>query len=192
MSTNLYDNAGQALKTADGFVTLAKGVSVPANGVAGFEVGCIFQKTNGAQGTALYINEGTRASALFGVLSVSSAIALTPTAADTAGTNVIPAGVSLVRLGANVSGVNDFVTLPALASVPDGFKITIIAGVANSEVRTPAASAEEINSEDCDGSKEYLLTATQIHNFIKIDNTIGWMGHGYSAIGAVVAAVIPD
>jgi hypothetical protein len=95
-------------------------------------------------------------------------------------------------LGANVTDANDWVTLPNLTTVPSGHEITIIAGAANCEVRTPATSAQEINSEDCDGTKEYLLTATQIHKFIKIDNTIGWMGHGYSAIGAVVAAVVPD
>ena len=53
-------------------------------------------------------------------------------------------------------------------------------------------SAEEINSEDCDGTKEYLLTATQIHRFTKIDNTIGWVGQGFTAIGAVATAVVPD
>ncbi len=119
-------------------------------------------------------------------------LTLTPTAADTAGVNVIPAGRTLIRLGANVTNTDDFVTLPNLTTVPSGYEITIIAGAANCEVRTPAASAQEINSEDCDGTKEYLLTATQIHKFIKIDNTIGWMGHGYSAIGAVVTAVVPD
>ncbi|MCK4501359.1 hypothetical protein KAU11_12735, partial [Candidatus Babeliales bacterium] len=98
----------------------------------------------------------------------------------------------LVRLGANVNGVTDFVTLPSLADVPNGEEITIIAGAANCEVRTPAASAEEINSEDCDGTKEYLLTATEIHRFTKIDNTIGWMGQGFTAIGAVATAVVPD
>jgi hypothetical protein len=123
---------------------------------------------------------------------LSSSITLTPTAADTIGVNVIPAGVNSVRLGANVTGVNDFVTLPSLADVPNGHCITIIAGAANCEVRTPATSGEEINSEDCDGTKEYLLTATQIHRFTKIDDTIGWMGQGFTAIGAVAAAVVPD
>jgi hypothetical protein len=125
------------------------------------------------------------------VLTVSS-VTLTPTSADTAGTNVILPGVTMVRLGANVNGVNDFVTLPNLHSVPSGHCITIIAGAANCEVRTPASSAQEINSEDCDGTKEYLLTATEVHRFTKIDNTIGWMGQGFSAIGAVVTAVVPD
>ena len=119
-------------------------------------------------------------------------LTLTPTAADTAGVNVIPAGRTLIRLGANVTNTDDFVTLPNLTTVPSGYEITIIAGAANCEVRTPAASAQEINSEDCDGTKEYLLTATQIHKFVKINNTIGWMGHGYSALGAVVTAVVPD
>lgn len=117
---------------------------------------------------------------------------LTPTAADTVGVNMIDNTSKLVRLGANVTDVNDFVTLPALATVPNGYRITIIAGAANCEVRTPAASNEKINNQDSDGTKEYLLTATQIHYFTKIDDTIGWMGNGYTAIGAVATAVVPD
>jgi len=114
-----------------------------------------------------------------------------PTAAQGAGNTVLP-GVQVVKVGANVNGVTDFIVLPALATVPSGHKITVIAGAANCEVRTPASSGEEINSEDCDGTKEYLLTATQIHTFTKIDNTIGWMGEGRTAIGAYATAVIPD
>ena len=124
-------------------------------------------------------------------LLTGGAITLTPDDAESA-INVIPPTYNKVRLGANVNNADDFVTLPSLADVPNGWEITIIAGAANCEVRTPADSDEEINSENCDGTKEYLLTATQIHKFIKIDGTIGWMGHGYSAIGAVVTAVVPD
>ena len=127
---------------------------------------------------------------LFEALQVA-AVSLTPDSAESA-VNIIEAGVTSVRLGANVNGVTDFVTLPSLASVEDGHVVTIVAGAANSEVRTPATSGEEINSEDCDGTKEYLLTATQIHRFTKIDNTIGWMGQGFTAIGAVATAVVPD
>lgn len=119
------------------------------------------------------------------------AVTLTPDATEKV-TNIIPAGVKSVRLAANANNVNDFVVLPALATVENGHTITIIAGAANCEVRTPASSAEEINSEDCDGTNEYLLVATTIHQFTKIDNTIGWEGHGYTAIGAVVTAVVPD
>jgi len=92
-----------------------------------------------------------------------------------------------------VNDANDFVVLPPLADVPNGHEIVMVGQAgANFEVRTPAASAEEINSEDCDGTKEYLFTDTEIVKFVKIDNTIGWMAHGYSAIGAVVTAVVPD
>jgi len=120
-------------------------------------------------------------------------ITLTPTnAAGTGSANSIPPSVRVVRLGANVNDTNDFTVLPSLASVPNGHQITIIAGVANSELRTPASSAEEINSEDCDGTKEALLTATNIYFVTKIDNTIGWMLEGRTAIGAYETAIVPD
>jgi len=115
----------------------------------------------------------------------------TPNSAQGAGNTIDPA-TQVVKLAANANDTDDFVVLPSLASVDSGYEVTIIAGAANFEVRSPAASAEEINSEDCDGTKEYLLTATEIHKFVKIDNTIGWMGYGFTAIGAKTTAVVPD
>jgi len=114
-------------------------------------------------------------------------------AADSgAGSTILP-GTNAAYVDAYTTDANDWIVLPALASVENGFTITIVGQAqGNFEVRTPAASGEEINSEDCDGTKEYLFTNTQIHKFIKIDNTIGWMAHGYTAIGAVVTAVVPD
>ena len=107
--------------------------------------------------------------------------------------NSIPPLAQTVEVQGVANDANDFIVLPSLASVPNGHRITVIGSAgANFEVRTPASSAEETNSEDCDGTKEYLFTDTQIHYFTKIDNTIGWMGNGYSAIGSVVTAVIPD
>lgn len=106
--------------------------------------------------------------------------------------NTIKSESKVVTLGANVNGVTDFAVLPSLASVQDGHRITIIAGAANCELRTPASSAEEINSEDCDGTKELLITATTIVYVTKIDNTIGWMSNAMTAIGAVATAVVPD
>lgn len=107
--------------------------------------------------------------------------------------NSIPKSVRSAVVTGVTNDANDFIVLPNLADVPDGHEITVVAQAgANFEIRTPATSNEEINSEDCDGTKEYLMTDTQIHKFIKINNTIGWMGHGYSAIGAVVTAVVPD
>lgn len=118
-------------------------------------------------------------------------VTLTPAAAASA-VNSIPPTVRTVRLGANVNDVNDFTILPALASVPTGHKITIIAGAANSELRTPASSTELINAQDCDGTKEALLTATNIYTVTKIDNTLGWSLVGHTAIGAFQTAIIPD
>ena len=118
-------------------------------------------------------------------------ITLTPTAAQ-GKVNSIPSGVCSVRLAANVNDTDDFTVLPPLASVQTGHRITIIAGVAASELRTPASSAEEINSENCDGTKEAALLATSVYTVTKIDNTIGWMLEGRTAIGAYGTAIIPD
>lgn len=122
----------------------------------------------------------------------ATAQAVNPAADGLSGSTILP-GVTSVDVGAVVNGVTDYITLPALADVPVGHTITILCNAGGAfEMRTPAASAEEINSEDCDGTKEYLMTDTQIVNVVKISDTIGWMAHGYSAIGAVVAAVVPD
>src|SRR3990167_2450041 len=115
-----------------------------------------------------------------------------PAADSGAGSTILP-GVRSVTVGAVVNDANDWIVLPALSSVPDGHEITILCSAGgNFEMRTPASSAAEINSEDCDGTKEYLMTDTQVVKVVKINNNIGWMAHGYSAIGAVVTAVIPD
>jgi hypothetical protein len=117
---------------------------------------------------------------------------LTADDAEGEGNTILP-GTYAAYVDNYTNDADDFIVLPALSSVPNGFTITIVGQAqGNFEVRTPAASGEEINSEDCDGTKEYLFTNTQIHRFVKIDNTIGWMAHGYSALGAVVTAVVPD
>ena len=119
------------------------------------------------------------------------AVTINPAATQTLANSIAP-GVKSVRLGANVTDVNDFTVLPSLASVPDGHVITIIAGAANSELRTPASSNEKINGQDSDGTKEALLTATNIYTVTKNDNTLGWTLVGYTQIGAFQTAVIPD
>lgn len=107
--------------------------------------------------------------------------------------NSIRAGKTQVVVGGVTNDANDFVVLPSLADVNDGHEITLLCSAgSNFELRTPASSAEEINSEDCDGTKEYLCTDTEVVKVVKINDTIGWMAHGYSAIGAVVTAVVPD
>jgi hypothetical protein len=107
--------------------------------------------------------------------------------------NSIPPLAKSVKVTGVATNADDFVVLPPLNSCPDGHEIVLLCSAgSNFELRTPASSAEEINSEDCDGTKEYLCTDTQVVKIVKINNTIGWMAHGYSAIGAVVTAVVPD
>lgn len=97
----------------------------------------------------------------------------------------------------DVTGVtndaDDFIVLPSLADVANGHRITVLCNASsNFEIRTPADSDEEINSENCDGTKEYLATDTTIQTFTKVNNTIGWMGEGRTQIGAYATAIIPD
>lgn len=114
-------------------------------------------------------------------------------AAANSNINTIPAGTRSVRVSGVVNDANDWITLPGLASVQDGHEITILCKAgANFEMRTPTSSNEKINGQDSDGTKEYLCTDTEVVKVIKISNTVGWMAHGYSAIGAVVTAVVPD
>ena len=114
------------------------------------------------------------------------------TAADTLSRS-IPRDVTQVSVLAVTNDANDFITLPHLVSVPEGHRITILCNAGgNFELRTPVGSAEEINSEDCDGTKEYLCTDTQVLYVTKISNTIGCEANAYTAIGAVATAVVPD
>ena len=119
------------------------------------------------------------------------AVTINPAATQTLANSIAP-GVKSVRLGANTTDVNDFTVLPSLASVPDGHVITLIAGAADSELRTPASSNEKINGQDSDGTKEALLTATNVYTVTKNDNTLGWTLVGYTQIGAFQTAVVPD
>lgn len=107
--------------------------------------------------------------------------------------NSIPPLTKSVKVEGVTNDANDYIVLPSLNSCPDGHEITILCSAgSNFELRTPASSAEEINSEDCDGTKELLVTDTQILKVIKINDTIGWMAHAYTALGAIAAAVVPN
>lgn len=118
-------------------------------------------------------------------------VQITPNSSQGAA-NVIPAGTKVVKLLANANNVDDFSVLPSLATVQDGHSLTILAGAANSELRTPASSNEKINNVDSDGSQEALLTATNVYTVTKLSNTAGWMLEGRTAIGAYETAIIPD
>ncbi len=107
--------------------------------------------------------------------------------------NSIPPLTKSVKVTGVATNADDFIVLPSLASCPDGHTITVLCSAgSNFEVRTPASSAEEINSENCDGTKELLATDTTILFITKINNTIGWMSEVRTAIGAYGTAVVPD
>lgn len=107
--------------------------------------------------------------------------------------NSVPPLTKVVEVVGVTTNADDFIVLPSLASCPNGHTITVLCSAAsNFEVRTPASSAEEINSEDCDGTKELLATDTTILFITKINNTIGWMSEVRTAIGAYGTAVVPD
>lgn len=55
----------------DAGLLLASGKTVPADGTAGYQTGCLFQHTDGGAGTSLYCNEGTAASCDFDAVTVA-------------------------------------------------------------------------------------------------------------------------
>ncbi len=108
------------------------------------------------------------------------------------GQNAIPPTIKVVEVGAVTNDANDWITLPALSTVPNGHEITILCNAGGSfELRTPALSGEKINTVDSDGTQEYQCTDTEVIKVIKVSDTDGWMAHGYTALGAVATAVVP-
>jgi len=119
--------------------------------------------------------------------------ALVVTPSTTGLTNAIPATIKTVDVGAVANDANDWITLPSLADVPNGHEITILCNAgANFELRTPAASNEKINNQDSDGTKEALMTDTEIAKVVKLNNTTGWVLWSFTALGAKSTAVVPD
>jgi hypothetical protein len=114
------------------------------------------------------------------------------TSADTR-SRTIGRSVKQVSVLAVTNDANDFITLPSLVSVPEGHQITILCNAGgNFELRTPAGSAEEINSEDSDGTNEYICNNTRRVIVTKISNTIGWEAHEYTAVGVATNGQTPD
>ena len=54
-----------------GGIQIVFGTTVPADAAAGYATGCLFMKTDGGAGTALYVNEGTAVSANFDAATVA-------------------------------------------------------------------------------------------------------------------------
>ena len=68
----LHDGSGIA-ETIPGLgIIRAYGDTVPADGADGYATSCIFHHTDGGDGTALYVNEGTSTSADFNAITVAA------------------------------------------------------------------------------------------------------------------------
>jgi len=82
---------------ADRGLLLASGATVPTDGTDGYQVGCIFQHTDGGDETALYVNEGSVTSCDFNALIVGDDIALPLTGSISLGeyTNAAGDGAAL-------------------------------------------------------------------------------------------------
>ena len=61
----LHDATGVVASADNGDSLIVAGTTVPADGADGFATGCIFMKTDGGAGSALYVNEGSNTSANF-------------------------------------------------------------------------------------------------------------------------------
>ena len=85
--------------------------------------------------------------------------------------NQIPANIDSVALAANVNGVTDFTVLPALADVPNGHIITILAGAAASEVRA-SQPGEKINNVDCGTDTAATGVLTSDNTNVTADDTV--------------------
>lgn len=68
---NPHDATGVIVSVPGIGILQAYGVTVPSDAAVGYATGCIFQHIDGADGTALYLNEGTAASADFNAINPS-------------------------------------------------------------------------------------------------------------------------
>ncbi len=117
---------------------------------------------------------------------------VTPNSGSETASVILP-GSRNVSVGTVTNGVTDFIVLPAIASVPAGHEIHVCSNAGGAyEIRTVASSGTEINGVDCDGTQEYLAVDTEVHVFVKVSDTDGWVAYDIPAAGGVGAATVPD
>lgn len=97
---------GETVVNQRGYIVFGDGDTVPTDTTAGYEVGCIWIDTNGADGSVIYVNEGTAASCDFNVLTGGT------TAAEAAVLAGVTAGTGAASK-AVVLDANGSVTYPA-------------------------------------------------------------------------------
>lgn len=112
---------------------------------------------------------------------------------STSAGNSIPPTAKVAYVKGVTTNSSDLVVLPALADVPNGHEILIIAQAAsNFLLTTPASSTAKINNVNSDGTNKYLVTDTDIVRVHKVNNTVGWVAQSLTNLGAVRTAVIPS
>ena len=67
----LHDATGVVASNDNGDFLIVAGTSVPTNGASGYATGCLYLKTDGVAGTALWVNEGSNSSADFDAVNVA-------------------------------------------------------------------------------------------------------------------------
>ncbi len=126
-----------------------------------------------------------------GNLYSDAVFAATPNSSAGIG-NSIPVGYQNVAVGTVANNADDFIVLPAIASLPIGHTIVIACNAGgNFEMRTPASSNTKINDVDADGTQEYLCTDTDLI-VVRKHTTTSWVAQSLTKLGAVRTAVVPD
>lgn len=119
----------------------------------------------------------------------SNGVKVTATA-DGLTTGLIPEGASFIHVTS--ADANHIITLPTITDDVVGHTVRGWISATGCEIRTPASSAQEINSEDCDGTKEAAIPATTLFELTCVDETIGWILRAWDELGAVITAIVPD
>lgn len=110
-------------------------------------------------------------------------------AADSSYKSRVPIGAGFVQVTAVANDANDWIVLPT--GVTPGHVIRGWSVIAH-EIRTEASSAIEINSEDCDGTKEAAIPATTLWELTYVNSTIGWILVAWDELAAPITAIVPD
>lgn len=68
---NVHDATGTLIEVPGVGILMLYGTTVPTATTAGYATGCLFIHTDGGDNTALYVNEGTKASCTFNAVSAA-------------------------------------------------------------------------------------------------------------------------
>lgn len=110
-------------------------------------------------------------------------------AADGSTKSRVPLDAAYVQVTAYTTNTDDYIVLPV--GVKPGHTIKGWSVVAH-EMRTEADSDIEINSENCDGTKEAAIPATTLWEVVYVNDTIGWILRAWDELAAPITAIVPD